>query len=165
MTENLVTRLRRRTDVIWVLMNQAEIAYWPPRGRTHYLATEGLNGCTGVAITSPHAGILAHIAPLGNRNFYAIMQSVINLYNEHRQFFPTAQSLIVAAVYNRAPALPDVVETTRRALEHIGLAVRITYYDVLDHGQLRSPGQTSIVIEARGDGSMPTMYVNDRVVL
>lgn len=84
-TLNLV---RGRGDTVLVPMNQGKSCPSAPNAR--YLATEGLNGCTAVAIYSEHAGILAHIAPrtgtpTGEQNVVVLMQQVISHYNSRKR--------------------------------------------------------------------------------
>lgn len=43
-----------------------QIAFWPPETTVRFLVTDALNACTAIAISSPKARILAHIAPLPN---------------------------------------------------------------------------------------------------
>lgn len=69
--------VRRRDDTNMVPMNRVGSGRWS--STLQFLATEGLNGCTAVAITSEQAGILAHIAPrtetaTGDQNLRAMMQ-------------------------------------------------------------------------------------------
>ncbi|KIX03846.1 uncharacterized protein Z518_07399 [Rhinocladiella mackenziei CBS 650.93] len=172
MANNIIDRVRGRTDTVLVPMNEVGIAFWS--STRHYLATEGLNGCTGVAIISRTAGILAHIAPLppntqsnnnnsGHENLVRKMQRVITLYNTYRAHFPEGRSCIVAAVYQNAVALPEAVQTITAVLNRLGLPIKITYYNVLESGTARFPGQTSIVIDANA-GGWPKMYVNNQEV-
>ncbi|KAL2431444.1 hypothetical protein ABEF95_009027 [Exophiala dermatitidis] len=172
---NIVDRVRGRADTVLVPMNQVGIALRSPTRPYGYLATEGLNGCTGVAIISSTAGILAHVAPLppgststtqlasGHQNLVAKIQGMINLYNTHKSHFPQGRSCIVAAVYQNAVALPDAIRTITAVLDRLGLPIKIIYYNVLNAGVARLPGQTSVVIDATAEG-WPKMFVNNQEI-
>ncbi|KAH0842988.1 hypothetical protein AYO21_03298 [Fonsecaea monophora] len=159
---------------IYVPMNRVDIAFW---SRTDYLYTDSLNGCTAVIIISPHAGILAHIAPRpsgaelnrvnaedGDRNLREKMQQVIDLYNANRYYFQDARTRVVVAVYRYSIALPTTVNTIDAILNHLRLPIRTNHYDVLEPNSQRPFGHTYIVIASRGSGYWPTLYVNERMV-
>ncbi|RVX75977.1 hypothetical protein B0A52_00334 [Exophiala mesophila] len=171
MARSIIETARDNVNAVLVPMNKVRIAVWDS---TPYLGTEGLNGCTGVAIISKTAGILAHIAPLppgtysntddaGHENLVAKMEQMISLYNMHEAHFLEARSCIVAAVHESAVALPEAVATIRTILHHLELPVKVIYYKVLESGTFRMPGQTSIVIDATARG-WPKMYRNNQEV-
>ena len=77
-----ISRVRGRGDTVLVPMNQVRCCRWGPNLR--FLATEGLNGCTAVAIYSQHGGVLAHIAPrtantTGDQNVLSAVIDVVAL--------------------------------------------------------------------------------------
>lgn len=122
MENNKIDQVRGQPETVLVLQNEVKLASWLPRAPTKWLATEELNGCTGVAIISPHAGILAHIAPVptlasvstgrndpGRENLTAKLQEVIYLYNRFRQFFAANQGHVVAALFGGTQALPEAI--------------------------------------------------------
>lgn len=168
---------QNQSYTIQVPQNAVRIAFWPPHGTTRVLATSGLNGCTALGIISLQAGILAHIAPLpegqfastgdddpGKRNLISLVQAVIDLYNQNRAYFPTAQSFVVVAMYGGATALPEHRQTVQAVLQRLGLPCIVKEYNVLNPGTPRSPGETSVAIVSDGLGNMPTIYVNGNVL-
>lgn len=174
MAPNKIDQVRYEAQTVLVQQNEVKIAFWKPRGQTKWLATEGLNGCTGVAIISPYAGILAHISPVpsmassstgrndpGQENLFAKLQLVISLYNTYKPFFTSSEGYIVAAVFRGTHALPQAIQTARAVLGRIGVQPAVHNYDVLAPGTTRASGQTSIVIEAGALGAMPKIFVND----
>jgi len=69
MSSSFADLLHCRNDIrqdgrIILEVNQVNIASRPPETDVRYLATGFLNACTAIAIISPQAGILAHIAPV-----------------------------------------------------------------------------------------------------
>lgn len=167
MADNVIDKVRGRSDALLVPMNEVGFALWSSARR--YLATEGLNGCTGAAIISKTAGILAHIAPRrpfalpesidpGFENLKVMVQRVITLHNTYKQHFPDGHSCIVAALHQNAVALPEQVQTMTAVLRHLRLPVKTTHYDSLEPGMARLSGQTSLVIDASAPG-WPKMYI------
>lgn len=170
---SLIEQVRNRRDTVMVPMNQVKIVYWLPRSTTRVLATEGLNGCTGLGIVSSQAGILARVAPLastqttdfgtydpGKANLVAQVQRVIGLYNGNRAAFANSQSFIVIAVFQGTAALPEHLKTIKAVLERLNLTYVVKMYDVLAPGAAREFGWTLIVITSEGDGTMPDVSVN-----
>ncbi|KAK1045596.1 hypothetical protein LTR74_018105 [Friedmanniomyces endolithicus] len=169
MAANIIDRVRGLPDTVLVNMNEVKIAFWPPSGPTRVLATEGLNGCTGVGIISRHAGILAHIAPLppvetwsgltdpGKQNLILKLQAVINLYNTYRHYFPQAESFVVIAYHLGSVANAEADRVVRAVLGRLGLSITTRLYNVLEAGTDRASGRTAIVIVAAVQGVMPVV--------
>ena len=152
---------------VYVPMNQVDIAFW---SEIDYLYTHSLNSCTGVSIVSPKAGILAHIPPRpspnqsGDLNLRNMLQRVINLYNQNRQYFSQSRSIIVLGVWNNEPSSADQVRVVRLILGQLGLPIRAVDYNVLGVAAARPTGYTSMVIASNGDGHWPTVYVNEQAI-
>ena len=162
----LMNTIRRRPDTVLVYMNEVKICRWSPNRR--FLATEGLNSCTVVAIYSQHAGVLAHIAPrtetaTGDENVLDLMQQLVRQYQAGQLsgLFPRSTSIVLAAVYQGAVALPDSVGTIRRLLNGLGLRVVYREYRVREFGQARAEGETTFIMAYRQAGQVPEVYVND----
>ncbi|KAI9694258.1 MAG: hypothetical protein M1820_009061 [Bogoriella megaspora] len=172
MAQTLYQRIRLDPNVAWVNVNRVGITWWPPHGTSSYLATYALNGCTGVAIVSPQAGILAHVAPLdpnnpqgpATENLRQRMQEMVYHFNTNIAYFTTSQSMVLAAVHERAEALPDAIDSITRTLAQLGLPLFIRGYPVIPAGTPRPPGTTAIVIQPRTPAQMPLIYVNDQIV-
>jgi hypothetical protein len=160
---------------IMVPMNQVAIAFWPPATAVQYLATGGLNACTGIAVVSLEAGILAHVSPLPigstpqsvQQNTHATLQNaqialnaIRNLYQANQAKFATSQTYVVAGIRNNYPAMPDVIHLVNRFFGSLGLRVSWKEYGVVMRGP-RPLGWTSIVIHAERQGAMPAVYLND----
>lgn len=169
---------RQESEKIIVPMNRVAIAFWPSETSVKYLATGGLNGCTGIVIVSPRAGILAHIAPLppGSTqqtldrnpntsvdNARVLLQAIIDLYQNNRDKFDISQTYVVAGVFNNSPAMPDVIRMIQQLFARLQLPVIWKSYPVLSEG-LRPEGYSSTVVHAKHRGTMPDVYINDRRV-
>ena len=158
---------RNSHEPIYTPMNEVKIAFWSEHRR---LITDRLNGCTGVAIISPTAGILAHIPPrpdmslsdprAGTQNLNRILQDMINLYNANRRHFDHGHSFIVAGIHQNIVAVPDALHTAQVVVHRLHLPFAVKYYQVLEASQPRAAGQTSIVIEGTV-GQWPRVYVNN----
>ncbi|KAK1061027.1 hypothetical protein LTR74_011368 [Friedmanniomyces endolithicus] len=159
-------QVAREIDTVLVYMNEVKLCRWAPDRR--FLATEGLNSCTVVAIYSQHAGILAHIAPrtetaTGDENVLDLRQQLVRQYQtcQLSGLFPRSTSIVLAAVYRGAVALPDTVITIRRILNMLGLRVVYREYRVREFGQARAEGETTFIMACRQAGQVPEVYVND----
>lgn len=168
-----VLRLSESEKII-VPMNQVRIAFWPPETAVKFLATGGLNSCTGVAIISPQAGILAHIAPLppGSTqrtleqnpnasvdNAVALLRAVAGLCRANQDKFGTNQTYVVAGIFNNSPAMPDVVRIMQPFFVNLRLSVIWKRYPVVSEGA-RPEGYSNIVVHAERPGTMPKVYIN-----
>ncbi|PPJ59852.1 hypothetical protein CBER1_04938 [Cercospora berteroae] len=169
---------RQESEKIIVPMNEVEIAHWQPQTPVKYLATGGLNGCTGVAIISLQAGILAHIAPLppGSTqrtldrnpnasvdNARALLQDIANLYRANQGKFVASQTYVVAGIFNNSPAMPDVIRMIRQLFASLQLPVIWKSYPVVSEGP-RPEGYSSTVVHAERPGIMPAVYINSQRV-
>ncbi|KAK3616233.1 hypothetical protein LTR56_026094 [Elasticomyces elasticus] len=161
-----------------VSMNRVEVAFWPPETAVKYLATGGLNSCTGVAIVSPQAGILAHIAPLppGSTqstldqspnasvdNARVLLRAIADLYRSHQDKFGTSQTYVVAGIFNNSPAMSDAIRIIQQFFSNLQLPVIWKSYPVVTEG-LRPNGYSNIVVHAEHLGAMPRVYINDQQV-
>lgn len=160
--------IRDRGDAILVPMNEVMSCHWGPDQQ--FLATEGLNGCTAIAILSKFAGVLAHVAPMtevatGDQNTRELLQRVIQAYNTGRQHnvFPPATSVVLAAVYQGNVALPDAVDLIKRVLNRLEIPIMYKEYRVRERRQLRMSGETSIVLRGQS-GCDPEVYINNQRV-
>lgn len=166
----------------FVPMNGVGFADWPPESHIQFLVTSGLNGCTGVAIVSPKAGILAHIAPLpldwtyeklranpnlGQENLDTRLREISNLLRVHGAKFDPAETYVFAGIYpdpnTRAPT-PGQPETIRRInqfMSALRLPIIWKSYPVLPTTQSRPDGYSTIVVHAYAQGRMPKVYFND----
>lgn len=158
-----------------VAMNSVDIAFWLLETAVEYLATSNLNGCTGVVVVSPQAGILAYIAPVplgttreslardpytGLRNAQSLLLEVARLYQTHRAKFSSTQTFVVAGIFNNNPAMGDVVRLINSFFANLRLSVAWKDYRVLDASVSRPVGHSSIIIHAATRGRMPTVYLN-----
>lgn len=172
-----VLRLAESESTI-VPMNQVAIAFWPPETTIRYLATGGLNSCTGIAVISSEAGILAHIAPLppgstqrtletnpnaAIENARVLLQAVSQLYQANQDHFRTSETYVVAGIFNNSPAMPDVIRVIQRFFAGLGLQVIWRSYPVVAEGP-RPEGFSSIVVHAERPGYMPKVYINGHLV-
>lgn len=161
-------KIKARDDVIMVEMDKVKMARWS--SKCQFVATEALNGCTGLAIISPHGCILAHIAPRSERNngdqhLRILMQDVISTFNtgKGRGIFEDSNSIVLAATFQGGTALPDAISVVDAVLQRLKLQVQHVTYPVLSAGEPRSPGQTSMIIRGRKD-QQPLVYVNDTLL-
>lgn len=143
-------------------MNGINSARWS--SQLQFLATEGLNSCTAVAVISEWGGILAHVGP-GDDNVRNLMQEVVKQYRvgEQHGLFPPAAGVVIAAVYRERLALRDAVTTMRKILEKLGLSVRYEEYRVREQGEARPTGQYSLIIHGRS-GLKPQVYFDDKLL-
>ncbi|CAK1366609.1 hypothetical protein CB0940_09031 [Cercospora beticola] len=160
--------VRNKSDALMVPMNEVRSGAWS--STLQFLATEGLNSCTAVAIVSRNGSVLAHIAPRtesvpGDDNVRVLMQSVIQHYNSRKQagLSPdSTTSIVLTAVYGGNIALPNQINTIRLVLDRLGLPIVFQQYRVHEIGEHRREGETSIIVHGR-HGRDPRIYVNDRL--
>lgn len=164
-------RLRNSRETVVVLMNEAKIALFPPYSPIKNLITEGLNGCSGIVIISPYAGILAHIPPIprattdptaGMRNVNLVMARVEQMYRENLRYFPTTHTWTVAAMYQSSIALQEQVTAISTVLTRLGLSPRMVTYDVVRPGMTRTPDKGTIIITAIAQGQFPIVMLDGR---
>ncbi|RMJ21688.1 hypothetical protein PHISP_07437 [Aspergillus sp. HF37] len=155
---------------ISVTMNAVQfIAFQQPKPTC--LVTEGLNGCSAIAIVSQHAAILAHVVPRlstvsdnpheGDQNMQARMNEVAALFRHYSNSFGGNRACVVYAVMGGSTALPDQKAIIDRTLQTLGLDYTNCPYIVVPTAS-RQPGHGTIVIDARS-GS-PKVYVDDERV-
>jgi len=92
------------------------------------------------------------------------MQLVIQHYNTRKQegHFPdSTTSIVLAAVYGGAVALPNQLNTVRGVLTTMGLPIILRQYSVREQGNSRARGETSMIVHGRA-GIVPSIYVNDK---
>ncbi|KAJ5335694.1 uncharacterized protein N7506_005630 [Penicillium brevicompactum] len=136
------------------------------------LATAGLGSCSAVVIASPHGVILAHIAPLpvstqnpfaGDANVQSTMNRVVALYQEKkRDFFPSAETVVICAEFRGEVALPDQLAIMTGTLNQVQLQPRAISYSVPTNPSTRDNGVVMII--KKPEYPQPKIYVQDRVV-
>ncbi|GIZ37909.1 hypothetical protein CKM354_000133800 [Cercospora kikuchii] len=158
-------QIRHRSDTFFVPMNEVRSGPWS--AGLQFLATEGLNGCTAVAVMSEYGAILAHIAPrtstrTGDQDVRDLMAEVVCHFGMGRAagLFPDATGIVLAAVHENEVALSDTVRVIKAVFERLGVPVRFGTYRVRGQGEMRARGETSIFIHGRS-GMTPQTYVND----
>lgn len=139
---------------------------------TSAIATEHLGSCSVVVIASPFAAILAHIPPLPNRattdpnagdkQAQTYMNQVAHLYQQNISFFPSAQGVVVCAVYNGSVALPSQRDIMSSSLQRMGIRTTIRTYKVPTYENFAGRG-TVIAIGPSPANPHPLIYVEDRL--
>ena len=139
---------------------------------TRAIATEHLGSCSVVVIASPHAAILAHIPPLpgqattdpyaGDRQAQSFMNQVAILYQQNSAFFPSAQGVVVCAVYNGSVALPSQRDIMSSSLQRMGITTIVRTYTVPAYGNFAGRG-TVIAFGPSSTNPQPLIYVEDRL--
>ncbi|KAM3417755.1 hypothetical protein BST61_g5986 [Cercospora zeina] len=170
-------RVRRSPQTVHVTQNDVQMVDWPPVSHVRYLVTAHLNSCTAIAIVSPQAAILAHIAALpdgtteirpgtnpGPAHVQSLLNRMMQLYNANRAKFNPAQTFVIAGIWNQQPAMEDGIRLVHRALQSLGLSTTWKNYPVLPPPQPRPEGFTSVVIEATQPGLMPQVDVNSALL-
>ncbi len=166
--------LSRGPESLEVHQNDVQIAFWPPETDVRYLVTGALNSCTAVAIISPTAGILAHIAPLpdgttmiepgtnpGPAHVISLLQRLAALFVANRDEFNPRETWVIAGVWNNRPSMDDGIRLTNGVLGQLGLTPSWRSYSVIPPRGQRAEGQTSVVVHAYQEGVMPRVYVNN----
>ncbi|KAL1587584.1 hypothetical protein WHR41_03851 [Cladosporium halotolerans] len=175
---NLYVRaLSRGSETVAVPQNDVRIAFWPPENKVRFLVTGALNACTAIAIISPKAGILAHIAPLPNGtttiapgtdpgpgHIQGLLRRLATLYLSNRVHFNPTETWVVAGIWNNQPAMADGIRLMNAALTQLQLTAIWRNYPVMPRGQSRREGETSVVIHAYQEGMMPRVYINNTLL-
>lgn len=169
--------LSRGPETQVVQQNDVQIAFWPPETTVRFLVTAALNACTAVAIISPKAGILAHIAPLPNgtttiapgtnpgpEHVRGLLRRLASLYLNNRSKFDPSETWVIAGIWNNQPAMADGIRLINAALTQLGLTATWRNYSVIPQGQPRREGETSVVIHTYQPGVMPRIYVNNTLL-
>lgn len=127
------------------------------------IGTAGLGACSAVVIASTYGAILGHIPPLpsttpdphaGDTNARFMMVQVKNLYDNNRNFFPSATTRVICAWYMGGVALPSQVEIMKSSLQAMGLTPTIKYYPVPVNPNIA--GQGTVVVTGG-----PVVYHDD----
>lgn len=162
-----------------VPQNDVQMVSWPPETQVRFLVTGHLNSCTAVAIISPKAAILAHIAPLpndttndhlranprlGEQHVTYMMQRLAALYSGNLSKFERRETYIVAGIYSNRPSMESGIQIINNGLRILGLRPDWKQYDVLPSPQRQTWDQTSVVIFAETLGEMPRVTINNMVV-
>ena len=139
---------------------------------TSAIATEHLGSCSVVVIASAYAAILAHIPPLPNQattdpnagdiQAQSFMNQVANLYQQNISFFPSAQGVVVCAVYNGSVALPSQRDIMSSSLQRMGIRTTIRTYQVPTYQNFAGRG-TVIAFRPSPSNPYPLIYVEDRL--
>jgi hypothetical protein len=165
MSAGLLDQWRRHATV--VPMGGIGIVYFQ---NTRAIATEHLGSCSVVIIASAHAAILAHIPPnqattdpyAGDRQAQSFMNQVAALYQQNISFFPSAQGLVVCAVYNGSVALPSQRDIMSSSLLRMGIRTTVRTYTVPTYGNVAGRG-TVIAFGPSSTNPQPLIYVEDRL--
>lgn len=157
-----------------VRQDEVKMVQWPPRTSVRYLVTGALNSCTAIAIISPKAGILAHIAPLpdgttriepgtnpGRAHVTGHLNNLTTLYTNNRDKFDPSETWVIAGIWNNSPAMADGIRLANITLQRLGLQASWRQYPVIARGQPREEGRTAVVVYAHQQGAMPIVYVNN----
>ncbi|TKA65155.1 hypothetical protein B0A55_10978 [Friedmanniomyces simplex] len=132
---NLFTHARSLgVETIEVQQNDVQIAFWPPESTVRYLVTGALNTCTAIAIISPRAGILAHIAPLPNGttgiqpgtdpgpvHVRGLLTTLTTLFMDNQDKFDPSETWVIAGIWNNRPAMEDGIRLTNAVLTRLRL--------------------------------------------
>lgn len=139
---------------------------------TSAIATEHLGSCSVVVIASAYAAILAHIPPLpgqyttdphaGDIQAQTFMNQVANLYQQHSSFFPSAQGVVVCAMFNGSVALPSQRDIMSSSLQRMGIRTAIRTYTVPTYQHFAGRG-TVIAFGPTSTNPYPLIYVEDRL--
>lgn len=119
-----------------VAMDQAQFLDFRERDA---IGTQHLGSCSVVVIASAYGAILAHIPPQpeatnnptsGDANAQSMMNQVGSLYRDKREFFPSAETIVICAVFRGQVALPSQLDIIQMSLIGLGLTTHIFSYDV-----------------------------------
>lgn len=125
-------------------------------------------------IASKYGAILAHIQPLpslqpsadllGYDNIRSMMEQVSSLYDQYRgqSCFPSADTVIVCALFKGSIGMPDQLDLIRQYLEGMGLNPTIRTYNVPPDKGLA--GQGTVIVESKTNQETPTILVEDRPI-
>ncbi|KAJ5236045.1 hypothetical protein N7489_006136 [Penicillium chrysogenum] len=157
----------------WELAGAVKVV---PMGQAQFLdfrekdaiGTKGLGSCSVVVIASAHGAILAHIPPQpqatsnptsGDANVQLMMNQVGILYRDKRQFFSSAETIVICAVFQGQVALPSQLDIMQMSLIGLGLTTKIISYEVPGDSSIVGKG-TVIVIKKR-EYAKPKILVED----
>ncbi|KAJ5654788.1 hypothetical protein N7490_001791 [Penicillium lividum] len=164
MAQTRFGQVQRLPGTVNVPMNAVRFMAFQPG--QNCLITEGLNSCSAVAIVSPRAAILAHIAPrlpgstsphAGDENMHARMNEVAALFTRFASYFQGNHVWVVYAVVGNYIALPDQKAIIDQTLQTLSLSFTNWPYTVVP-GLYRPPGHGTVVIDARS--GIPEVYID-----
>ncbi|KGO67920.1 hypothetical protein PITC_029590 [Penicillium italicum] len=151
-----------------VAMGQAQFLDFRER---HAIGTKDLGSCSVVVIASAHGAILAHIPPQpqatnnptsGDANVQSMMNQVGTLYRDKQQFFPSAETVVICAVFRGQVALPSQLDIMQMSLIGLGLTTKIISYEV--PGNSTTVGKGTVIVIKKRDYVKPKILVEDRHV-
>jgi hypothetical protein len=137
--------------------------------------TRDLAGCSVVIVASQYGTIIAHIVPrpptahpldttAGDRNVQAVMNRVGEIYEERRNYFPSADTYSIFAVFDGKVALNDQKRIIEDKIESLGLAPFNTCLYITPRDPTNA-GHGTAFVDSLGRGNRnPHVYVEDRLV-
>lgn len=156
-------------------MNDVDLALSIPSRRTRFFTTENLSASTVVAIFSPTAAIIAHVAPTDpetpglywEENLKTKLRDVEELLLSHRQHFRFPQVVILAAHelsvgFLAAEEVYSINEFLHGAFDIPWRNIRLHPYRL--GSQQRQEGETSLVVWWKENGELPIVYMDDKIV-
>ncbi|BCR83571.1 uncharacterized protein ACHE_10973S [Aspergillus chevalieri] len=135
------------------------------------IGTEHLGSCSVVVIASKLGAILAHIAPqpaatndpfAGDANVRTTMGDVAALYQNKREYFPSAATIVVCALFRGEVALPDQLNIMTASLRALSLDPRAISYDVPGDPTIRGKG--TVMVMNKREWDRPKIIVEERTV-
>ena len=137
--------------------------------------TRDLAGCSVVIIASQYGAIIAHIVPrpptahpmdttAGDRNVKAVMNRVGELYEERRNYFPSAETYSIFAVFDGKIALNDQKRIIEEKIGTLGLAPFNTCLYITPRDPMNAGHGTAFVDSSGRGNRYPHVYVEDRLV-
>lgn len=166
---------RNFPDFKRVRMNDVDLALSIPSDRTRFFTTENLSASTAVAIFSPTAAIIAHIAPTDpenpslhwEANLETKLRDIEELLLSHRQHFRFPQVVTLAAHESSVGFL--AAETVHSINEFLHDVFDIPWRNIRLHpyrlgSQQRQEGETSLVIWWKENGELPIVCMDEKIV-
>lgn len=137
------------------------------------VGTRDLGGCSVVIIASIYGVIMAHIPPrppqtppddgtAGANNARYMMSRVAALYQQHRAYFPSTDTIVFCAWHKGTVGLPDQLDIMRLSLQQMGLNPIIRTYHA--PGNRNIPGQGTAIIIKSPNSNRPHIYLEDHAV-
>lgn len=136
------------------------------------IAADNLGGCSVVIIVPVYGAIVGHIPPLpsdsstdplGYDNVRSMMGHVFGLYNHYRNYFPTAQTVIVCARWrNGLFGVPDQLEIIRGCFQELGQNPNLHTYDIPPDTSRQESG--TVMVYSQANMARPSIYVEGRAI-
>lgn len=135
------------------------------------IGTGQLGSCSVVVIASAQGAILAHIPPQprptnnpidGDTNVQSMMDRVGALYHEKQQYFLSADTVVVCAVFRGEVALPSQLDIMMLSLHGLGLKPEIISYEVPGNPAIRGKG--TVIVTKKRHQTKPKIFVEDSQV-